>query len=224
VREQFTHACYSHGVINLQVRSVCALSAKLEKFTRKQRRQQHALDLYLLLFICFSSGSSGSSFFFSVSVCRSSCSSFPFVSVFSFLPVFFVFFSVSVCLLLSLLVSLFSFPCPSTLSLSFSPPPPSLILLCSLPPFSLFVLLPVFLSSFSLFFLSRSFVFSLLYVPPPPFSSPFSILCLPSVLLSSPSPFVLSPLPVPFFSSVFIAQSCMCFFLLYERRSGPLLQ
>jgi len=152
VREQFTHACYSHGVINLQVRSVCALSAKLEKFTRKQRRQQHALDLYLLLFICFSSGSSGSSFFFSVSVCRSSCSSFPFVSVFSFLPVFFVFFSVSVCLLLSLLVSLFSFPCPSTLSLSFSPPPPSLILLCSLPPFSLFVLLPVFLSSFSLFF------------------------------------------------------------------------
>jgi len=36
VHEQFTHACYSHDVINLQVHSVCALSAKLEKFTWKQ--------------------------------------------------------------------------------------------------------------------------------------------------------------------------------------------
>jgi hypothetical protein len=42
VREQFTHACYSHGVINLQVHNICALSAKLEKFTWKQRKQQHA--------------------------------------------------------------------------------------------------------------------------------------------------------------------------------------
>jgi len=68
VREQFTHGCYSHGVINLQVHSVCALSAKLEKFTWKQRRQQHALDLYLLLFICFSSGSSFFLFLFVVSL------------------------------------------------------------------------------------------------------------------------------------------------------------
>jgi len=51
-----------------------------------------ALDLYLQLFVCFSSGSSGSSCFFFVSVFHSSCGSFPFVSVFSFLPVFFVFF------------------------------------------------------------------------------------------------------------------------------------
>jgi len=36
VCEQFTHACYSHDVINLQVHSVCALTAKLEKFTWKQ--------------------------------------------------------------------------------------------------------------------------------------------------------------------------------------------
>ena len=36
VREQFTHACYSRDVINLPVHSVCAFSAKLEKFTWKQ--------------------------------------------------------------------------------------------------------------------------------------------------------------------------------------------
>jgi len=68
VHEQFTHACYSHGVINLQVHNVYALSAKLEKFTWKQRRQQHALDLYLLLFVCFSSGSSFFLFLFAVSL------------------------------------------------------------------------------------------------------------------------------------------------------------
>jgi len=69
VHEQFPHACYSHGIINLQVHSICALSAKLEKFTWKQRKQRHALDLHLLLFICFFFP--GSSFFsVSVSICR----------------------------------------------------------------------------------------------------------------------------------------------------------
>jgi len=33
------------------VHSICALSAKLEKFTWKQRKQRHALDLHLLLFV-----------------------------------------------------------------------------------------------------------------------------------------------------------------------------
>jgi len=82
VREQFTHACYSDDVINLQVHSVCALSAKLEAFTWKQDESNNMLWTSLLSFRLF--------FFwflwfllFSVSVCSSSCGPFPFISVFS---------------------------------------------------------------------------------------------------------------------------------------------
>jgi len=49
VREQFTHACYSHDVINLQVHSVCALSAKFEKFTWKQDEGNNNFRLFLLV-------------------------------------------------------------------------------------------------------------------------------------------------------------------------------
>jgi len=92
VREQFTHACYSRDVINLPVHSVCAFSAKLEKFTWKQDEGNNSFGplsspfrLFFFWFLWFF-------MFFSVSVFRSSCGSFPFVSVFSFFPVFFVFF------------------------------------------------------------------------------------------------------------------------------------
>jgi len=119
MREQFTHACYSRDVINLHVHSVCAFSAKLEKFTWKQDEGNNSFGplsspfrLFFFWFLWFF-------LFFSVSVFRSSCGSFPFVSVFSFLPVFFVFFvpfpfSVSLlpilCFLtLSLCLSLFLF-------------------------------------------------------------------------------------------------------------------
>ena len=93
MREQFTHACYSRDVINLPVHSVCAFSAKLEKFTWKQDEGNNSFGplsspfrLFFFWFLWFF-------MFFSVSVFRSSCGSFPFIFVFSFLPVFFVFFS-----------------------------------------------------------------------------------------------------------------------------------
>ena len=156
VREQFTHACYSRDVINLPVHSVCAFSAKLEKFTWKQDEGNNSFGplsspfrLFFFWFLWFF-------LFFSVSVFRSSYGSFPFIFVFSFLPVFFVFFvpfpfSVSLlpilCFLtLSLCLSLFLF-----FSKDF-PPSVSFSLCC-----------PVLLPSRSFFY-----VFSLLPSSPPP--------------------------------------------------------
>ena len=106
--------------------------------------------------------------FFSVSVFRSSCGSFPFVCLL-LPPDILYFFSVFFCLLLSLLVSLFSFPfCPVSLVFSSSPfSAPPLFFSSPLPirsPPWLFILVLTFFSlSFLCFFLPPS-VRSLLWL------------------------------------------------------------
>jgi len=167
---------------------------KLEKFTWKQDEGNNSFGplsspfrLFFFWFLWFF-------LFFSVSVFRSSCGSFPFVSVFSFLPVFFGFFvplpfSVSLlpilCFLtLSLCLSLFSF-----FSKDF-PPSVSFSLCCPvlLPSRSFFLCSPCSLLLPPLFSLSslRSLFFSpLCLVLSPPLFSSFPCSC--SSLSISPS-------------------------------------
>jgi hypothetical protein len=166
----------------------------LEKFTWKQDEGNNSFGplsspfrLFFFWFLWFF-------LFFSVSVFRSSCGSFPFVSVFSFLPVFFGFFvplpfSVSLlpilCFLtLSLCLSLFSF-----FSKDF-PPSVSFSLCCPvlLPSRSFFLCSPCSLLLPPLFSLSslRSLFFSpLCLVLSPPLFSSFPCSC--SSLSISPS-------------------------------------